>query len=113
MQTNTTTSPSLCIPRVPRNLTYKNFSQLIQKSQIGTVHQYREIPLKQDPSTKRILFKIKWNTDSSKTQKYIDMLANDKTIKLVYDFPWYWLIFISREQSHHTSNTNTNTNTNP
>ena len=93
-----TISPFLCIPRIPSNVSQREFTHLIERTQIGHVQQYREIPLKQEPSSKRVIFKVKWNQENPNLIQYQQFIKQEKTLKLVYDFPWYWLIFVARQQ---------------
>ena len=53
---------SVCIPRVDSTVTRNSIEKIIYNMNIGTIERLNEIPLRNDPSHKRVIMKIKWNT---------------------------------------------------
>ena len=88
--------PSICIPRVDATITkdyiYKTFCSL----KIGKISNIYEIPLRNDPTHKRIIIKIKWDQTSEAAQKIENTLVEKGSIKLVHDMPWFWKICPAR-----------------
>ena len=88
---------TLCIPRVGIS-TPKNYIQnTVNKLNWGRIIYINEIPLRNDPSQKRILIRIKWNASN----EYKDRLDNGDSIKLVQmdNSPWFWKIVLGKINS--------------
>jgi hypothetical protein len=88
---------SICIPRLESNISKDYIFQTLQKLKVGYIKHIAEIPLRNDPTHKRIIIKIEWNT----AQKSIDFqqkLANIGSVKLVHNMPWYWKIVTTNPQ---------------
>jgi hypothetical protein len=88
---------SICIPRIESSISkefiYKTFCNL----KIGIIERITEIPLRNDPTHKRVIIKLLWN----KTVSSINIqktLSNMGSIKLVYNMPWYWKIVVTHPQ---------------
>lgn len=82
---------SICIPRmessISREYIYTTFHQL----NIGHIDKLTEILLRNDPTYKRILLKIRLN--NSKTAFDIkEFLEKSGSVKIVYNMPWYWKV---------------------
>jgi hypothetical protein len=86
---------SICIPRIESSIPKDYIYKTIYNLQIGSIEKITEIPLRNDPTHKRVIIKLLWNktTSSANIQK---TLANTGSIKLVYDMPWYWKIYSAR-----------------
>jgi len=63
---------------------------------IGTIERLNEIPLRNDPSHKRVIMKIKLNTKNMKTNEILSNLNDMGSVNLVYDMPWYWKVCTAR-----------------
>ena len=88
---------SICIPRVEASITKDYIYKTLCNLQIGSIEKITEIPLRNDPTHKRIIIKLHWN----KNQTSINMqniLTTIGSIKLVYDMPWYWKIVSTHPQ---------------
>ena len=85
----------LCIPRIDVRTPNKYIFQSLCKLNWGKISILNEIPLRNDPTQKRILIKVKWNSDTETTMK--TKLDNGDIIKLVHDInsPWFWKIMLS------------------
>jgi hypothetical protein len=88
---------SICIPRIDSSIPKDYIYRVINNLQVGNIEKITEIPLRNDPTHKRIIIKINWNrnTKSLNIQK---ILSNTGSIKLVYDMPWYWKIVTTHPQ---------------
>jgi len=87
---------SICIPRVESTMSRNYIEQIICNMNIGSVVRLNEFPLRNDPSHKRIIMKIRWNTTNMKTNKILSQLNDLGSVNLVYDMPWYWKICTAR-----------------
>ena len=87
---------SICIPRVESTMTRNYIEKIIYSMNIGTIERLNEIPLRNDPSHKRVIMKIKWNTKNMKTNEILSNLNDIGSVNLVYDMPWYWKVCMAR-----------------
>lgn len=87
---------SICIPRVESTMTRNYIEKIIYNMNIGTIERLNEIPLRNDPSHKRVIMKIKWNTKNMKTNEILSNLNDIGSVNLVYDMPWYWKVCMAR-----------------
>jgi len=88
---------NLCIPRIDSKITKDYIYDKLCNLQAGKIERITEIPLKNDPTHKRILFKMKWkNNEISK--KMQDQLDKTNTINIVYDMPWYWKVVTTNQR---------------
>lgn len=83
---------SICIPRIDTNIPKDYIINKLCNLQIGTIQKFTEIPLKNDPTHKRILITIVWNKKNQKALNIQNTLETHGSIKLVHDMPWYWKI---------------------
>ena len=85
----------LCIPRIDVRTSSKYILQSLCKLNWGKISILNEIPLRNDPTQKRILIKVKWNPDTETTMK--TKLDKGDVINLVHDInsPWFWKIMLS------------------
>lgn len=85
---------SLCIPRIPIDTAKEYVYDIIEGLSIGRIYRLTEIPLKNDPSQKRVLLKIRY--EATRDTKCIQQqLIEHGSIKLVYNTPWYWKIYLA------------------
>jgi len=90
-------STSLCIPRMETATSKEFILQTVNKLQIGKIEKITEIPLRNDPKHKRVIIKIKW-TPSENTTNILSRLENNQTIKLIYEWPWFWKMVSTHPQ---------------
>jgi len=96
--TNVFISKVLCIPRVSRSISSGTVQEVIRNTNIGSIYSYREIPLKNEKDFKRVLFTVEWNQDHPHIENIKTRIEKEESLKIVYDFPWYWLVVISKIQ---------------
>ena len=97
------TTIDLCIPKMNANVAKPFVIQTLQKANLGVLQRITELPLKQNPLYKRILFSIRWNVDNPSCIRLQERLANNQPIRLVpnKEEPYFWLITTSCCPSHH------------
>lgn len=64
---------------------------------LGKIEKIIEIPLKNDPTHKRVLFRTTIDNNDA-AAKLIDHLKNKGGINFVYDAPWYWKIVTTNQK---------------
>ena len=90
---------SLCIPKMDVNTKKKYIIHTFNRLNIGYIDYVHEIPIYNDLKNKRIIININLNMENELSKFIYDTIINDKTIKIVYDEPWYWVCtkFISKK----------------
>jgi hypothetical protein len=80
----------ICIPRmdahIPKSFIFKTFCAM----KIGFIESVHEMPIKNDPDTKRVFVYVKWN-HSENAQAILNRFDDEQNVKVVYSFPWYWI----------------------
>jgi hypothetical protein len=80
----------ICIPKVSNKITKQYIFGIFCALKIGYIEKLTEVPIKTDPTHKRIFVKVKWN--QSELAKYIyNRFENGENVKVVYSEPWYWI----------------------
>jgi hypothetical protein len=76
---------------------------------MGQIIRIIELPIKRDPGSKRIIIKLKRNTEElinvsdTKSSNYIfERLCAGENIKIVHQFPWYWKMVFTHPQKPNT-----------
>jgi hypothetical protein len=72
---------------ITRDYILRTFNKL----KIGKIEQINEIPLRNDAKHKRVIIKVDWS-DSDNAKFMLTRLDNNESVKLVYDFPWFWKV---------------------
>jgi hypothetical protein len=90
--------PSLCIPRVFRQVTEEKVKSVIDELNFGLIHKV-EIIDKQNMKEEKykcvfIHFK-KWNVNET-INNIREKILLGKEIKVMYDEPWFWKIYMYR-----------------
>jgi len=104
------TVPSLCIPRVYKNISREKIMRIFDELKLGTVEQIDIIPIKNGGvgtdrqgsmdagKFNRVFIHMKWNT-SENSNKVRERLLSDKEIKILYEDPWFWKVRANRSQN--------------
>jgi hypothetical protein len=80
----------ICIPKVSNKITREYIFSIFCALKIGFVEKLTEVPIRNDPTHKRVFVKIKWN--QSELSKYIcKRFESGENVKVVYSEPWYWI----------------------
>ena len=92
-----TTNPSICIPRVFPNIDWKRVKNVFEELGMGEVERVDMINKVNDKGEKfkRVFVHFKkWNDDPTTRQVKSKLLSGD-SVKVVYDDPWFWKVFLS------------------
>lgn len=89
----------LCIPRMPTTLSKSYVFQSLCRLKWGHVSITNEIPLRNDPTQKRVLFRVRWGANEN-AREYRDKIQNGDDIKMVHDIksPYFWKIVVGRKE---------------
>ena len=87
---------SMCIPRVDTSITKEYIMKKINGLNIGHIRQIREIPLKNDPSHKRVLMRFHWKENNEYSINLQKQLIELGSLKVVHNMPWYWKLVIAQ-----------------
>lgn len=100
--TSANVNPSICIPRVFSNIPGKDIIDVFQnKLNIGTIKKLDIINNNLDKKFKKVFIHFKsWN-NTSKSNHIKTLLTSGKTIKVVYDNPWFWKCSLHQTLSRH------------
>ena len=91
------TNPSICIPRVFPNIDWKRVKNVFEELGMGEVERVDMINKVNDKGQKfkRVFVHFKkWNDDPTTRQVKSKLLSGD-SVKIVYDDPWFWKVFLS------------------
>ena len=83
---------SICIPKVHMNISENTIRNWLNKNDIFTILQYKEVPWKHSSHFKRILMYIDWNKHHSEYTNYLERLEHSQAIYLV-DYPNIYHIY--------------------
>ena len=86
----------MCIPRVDANITKDYITKKINSLNIGHIKQIREIPLKNDPSYKRVLMRFDWKENNDNSINLQKQLLELGSLKIVHNMPWYWKLVVAQ-----------------
>tara|TARA_B100000035_G_C21018266_1_gene562936 strand:+ start:703 stop:1023 length:321 start_codon:yes stop_codon:yes gene_type:complete len=97
---------TLCIPRVLKDIPCSKIRKLLESSKIGNVLFINEYN-SNDSLYKKVVFTIGSNENAENSHLIKKCIDNDENIKLVYNYPWYWRIYVNTPASNTTNTTNT------
>ena len=86
----------MCIPRVDAGITKEYITKTINSLNIGYIRQIREIPLKNDPTHKRVLMRFHWRENNDNSITLQKQLVDLGSLKIVHDMPWYWKLVVAQ-----------------
>lgn len=89
---------SICIPRLELSVSKDYIHRILSDLKIGSIKQIIEIPLRNEPSYKRIIIKLEWNNYAQSSLNIQKQLADRGSIRLVHNMPWYWKIVTTHPQ---------------
>lgn len=92
--------PSLCIPRVFKNITRERVFNCFKDLGIGFVDRIDMVPRKTDNGEEfqRVFVHLRWNRSEQASKARSRVLAG-KEIKIIYDEPWFWKVSANRSVS--------------
>ena len=86
-------TPSLCIPRVFKNITEEKIKNIFNNLKLGIIHKIdiKSKNLNNDNFNIVFIHFKKWNTDETTNNTRINFISG-KEIKIIYDDPWFWKV---------------------
>ena len=89
---------TLCIPRVLKDTTCGKIRQILEKANIGKIVSITELNSSKDPLYKRVIFSAFIDENTTNGEVFKSCINRDTYTKLVYNFPWYWRIYVNSHQ---------------
>ena len=80
-------NPSICIPRIDKNISHKFIYNIINKHQLGEI---QKINLIQIGKFQRAYINFKQWYNNEKSLKVKNLLLAKEDFKIMYMHPWYW-----------------------
>ena len=90
-------NPSICVPRVFPNITWKRVKAVFEELGLGEVDRVDMVNKTNDKGEKfkRVFVHFKrWHKNSTANAVKDKLLGGD-SVKVVYDDPWFWKVFLS------------------
>ena len=85
------TLPQICIHRVDNYISKQQIFETFRSLKIGFIEKIIEIPLRHDDTGKRVIVKFKTWVENDVSKRILQRFALKKDIKIMYDYPWYWV----------------------
>jgi hypothetical protein len=92
---------TLCIPRICKNVTKNDIYSVLNQYNFGKIKKIQIIENKNKNSNiVHIYYNYWYNNEYVNNVK--DKLTNNLNIKIFYDKPWFWVVYLhkERENSH-------------
>jgi hypothetical protein len=93
--------PSMCIPRVFKNITRERVMSVIRDLDLGLIDHIDMVQRENEKGDKfqRVFIHFKkWHSNPN-ANKAREMLISGKEIKIIYDDPWFWKISANKSIS--------------
>jgi hypothetical protein len=92
-----TFQPSICIPKVHKNVTKNFIYDVFNNLQFGNIKKIDIIYYNNNRNfnySRVFIHFDKWFTHIPIIKTYYDKLINGENLSIVYSEPWYWRIFL-------------------
>ncbi len=95
---NINTSFSLCIPRIISSVSDQTINDIISRINLGKLNRIDIIKRKNEKGNfyKRVFIHFDYWDNNDIALKAKERLLEGKDIKIVYDYPWFWKISLSK-----------------
>jgi hypothetical protein len=80
-------NPSICIPRVNKNITRKFICDIINKHNFGEIKKIDMVKMKKGF---KVFIHFKYWSNNIKSLKVRKILASGQDFKIMYAEPWFW-----------------------
>jgi len=80
-------NPSICIPKVDRNITKRFIHDVFNRHLLGKIKKIDMIPNKR---YFRVFIHFDYWYNTEKSLKVKEILANNQDFKIMYVEPWFW-----------------------
>ena len=97
--TSRSLNSSICIPRIETSITKEYIFKTLLELKIGYIQRINEIPLRNDPTHKRIIINLQWNNHTENAAYIQKTLTESGSVKIVHDMPWYWKVVATHPQT--------------
>lgn len=105
-------NPSLCIPRVFKDISVPSIANVFQnKLKFGVIKKINIIPNVNDKNFKKVFIHFDFWYDSENINNIKQKILNGTTIKVIYDMPWFWKCCLNRYPTKNDNYHNTIANT--
>ena len=98
----TPTSPSVCIPRVFKNITEQRILAIFRNLDLGDVVRIDMVPRQNESGEEywRVFVHLAWGETQNSQAVRAKLAENDGRgeVKIVYDDPWFWKLRASQEK---------------
>lgn len=105
VEKNIDTNPSLCIPRIAFQTTKEQISKVFHKLDLGKIDRV-DIINKKNPKGeeyKCVFIHFKYWNDSDRICKIKERILSNNDVKIVYEFPWFWKIYLNKWSNNNGS----------
>lgn len=89
------TEISICIPLIDSNITYKILSDVFKTYDFGKIKSMRIVDIHANNTRRAFINFSTWNDKYSEVKQ---KLIENKKIKIMYSFPWYWICSITKSE---------------
>jgi hypothetical protein len=97
-------APSMCIPRVFKNVTRDRISAVFRDLDLGIIDRIDMVSRENEKGDKfqRVFVHFKKWFRNENADRARDMLIQGKEIKVIYDDPWFWKISANKSKPSNT-----------
>ena len=90
-------NPSICIPRVFPNITWREVKNIIESMGLGKIQRVDMVNKTNEKGQKfkRVFVHFKFWEKNEAAQQVKQRLLDNEPVKIVYDDPWFWKVFVS------------------
>jgi hypothetical protein len=94
----TNPSPSLCIPRVFQNITFRRIKGVFDELRLGEIDRVDLVRCENAKGEKFKRAYIHFNSwyDNEEAQQALEIIRGGGTFEIIYDDPWFWKCSMSR-----------------
>jgi len=98
MINNNNKNPSLCIPRVDSNITKDQVYKVFNSLDLGSINRVDLVnkKTKMGDEYKCVFVHFTYWNDKEKTNIIKERIITKNDVKIIYNFPWFWKISISK-----------------
>lgn len=90
---------TLCIPRICKNVTKNDIHTVLTQYNFGKIKKINIIENKnKNCNIAHIYYNYWYNNEYVNGVK--DKLTNNLNIKIFYDKPWFWVVYLHKEREH-------------
>jgi hypothetical protein len=90
-------NPSICIPRVFPNITWQRVKSIFEEMELGVIDRVDMVNKTNEKGEKfkRVFVHFKHWSRSASAKQVKEALLNGESVKIEYDQPWFWKVYLS------------------